>query len=285
MVMKALKNVAAALIGVAAAAASVAHAVPVTLWNYDVLTKFAGTNTFSAGTGTQVQTETQVSWGGSGSVFTSGSERSGITIADTGPGANDPTASDILGTVTTNAVSIPGIGLAAWITHHNNPISGSYSTLLTSKISSTLTLTPNTPATPGQLGPATLDFTVYFAETPNAAPCAAASPTPCNDIFALNASEAFNQTFGFDGETYYVSLFPISGGGLSTFLPLTSAECVAAGANAGCVGFTTVEAQDTTVRFGFAVTQQQIDVIPEPGTLALAGLALAALGFRRQKSK
>jgi hypothetical protein len=199
------RQLATAAVAVAAAAiSSLAQATPVTIWNDSVLTEFNGTNTFTSGGGTLIQTPSQVSWGATGgNVFTNtgnpDTNRSGITIADsdTLPGANDPSADPISGQVTTKALSIPGIGLGAWITHHNNPISGTFATLTTTQIDSTLTLTltPNTPPTPGQQGPITLTFTVFFAETPNATPCVAPSPSgnPCNDIFALNPSSAFNQ--------------------------------------------------------------------------------------------
>lgn len=295
--MRILRQWAIALLTIMTGAmSSLAQATPVTVWNYDLLTKFAGVNTFGSGGGTQIETDTQVSWGATGGdVFTNtgnpSTNRSGITIADTdtAPGGNDPAADNISGLVNTNALSIPGIGLGAWITHHNNPISGTFATLLTSQISSTLTLFPNTPPLGGQEGPTTLTFTVYFAETPNVSgTCAAPSPAgnPCNDIFALNSVDAFNQSFVFDGETYFVSTFPLAGQGLGTFLPLSSAECAAAGANDGCVGFTTIEGQDTTVRFGFAITSEPVTV-PEPGTLALLGAGLGVAGFlsrRRRKA-
>ena len=84
-----------------------AHATMITEWNYSLLTRFSGNNTFRPGYPTQVETETQVSWGDpSGDVFVSGSGRSGITLADldTPPGENDPAADPITGQVTTRNV-------------------------------------------------------------------------------------------------------------------------------------------------------------------------------------
>jgi PEP-CTERM motif-containing protein len=269
---------------------AIANATPVSIWNYELTTSFTGVNTFGPGNGLQLQTDTQVSWGeAGGNVFIDGGNRSGITISDVdGTGAEDPTASPIIGTVTTNAVIEPGIGLGAWITHHNNVLNASLATLRTTQLESVLTMTPNTPMTPGSVGPSSLLFTVFFAETPNSTPCAAASPpgNPCNDIFAINSSQAFNQAFSFDGLAYFVSIFPIINGSPSTFPTLTSGECLAAGANNGCVGFTTVEGQNTTVRFGFAVTSRAID-LPEPGSLGLIAAALSAMGvaYRRRRGR
>ena len=226
-----------------------------------------------------------------GNVFTAGSTRSGITIADgeTTPGGNDPAADPVTGEVDTNALSMDGIGLGAWITHHNNPIPPGSAKLLTTQLQSTLTLQPNTPALPGQFGPSSLFFTVFFTETPNSGNCVAQSPpnNPCNDIFAINSNQAFNQAFLFDDQLYFVSLFPIIDNAIASFPLLSNAECAAAGANAGCVGFTTIEGQNTTVQFGFAVTGEPITVpqtVPEPGSLALIGLTLAAAAsmYRRR---
>ena len=90
-----------------------------------------------------------------------------------------------------------------------------------------------------------------------------------------------------DDKLYFVSLFPIIDNAIASFPLLSSAECAAAGANAGCVGFTTVESQNTTVQFGFAVTGEAITVpqtVPEPGSLTLIGLTLAAAAsmYRRR---
>ena len=262
-----------------------AHATLVTQWDYSLLTRFSGDNTFTAtGFPTQTETETQVAWGDpSGDVFAAGSSRSGITLsdADTVPGGDDPVADPITGRVVTNGTTLSDIGLGGWITHHNNIVSSMYATLVTSEIESTLTLTPYTPPIGGQVGPSTLAFTVHFVETPNGEPCVAASPVgnPCNDIFALNESEAFNQSFAFDGQTYFINIFPLIGDSASAFPLLSSAQCAAAGANDGCVGFTTVEGRDTTIRFGFSITSDPVNAqltVPEPGSLALIVLALAS---------
>jgi hypothetical protein len=285
-----------ALLAVATAfAASGAHAAFISTWDYTLLTIFTGNNTFTPhGGGTQVETETQVSWGASGGdVFSVGGERSGITLADsdTPPGGNDTSADPMTGQVTTNGFTLGDIGLGVWITHHNNELTRPYATLTSTEIASTLTLKPNTPAGDGQFGPATIAFPVYFTETPNVEPCVAASPAgnPCNDIFALDGS-AFNQSFVYDGTTYFVSIFPLLGNGIAAFPLLSDAQCAAAGASAGCVGFTTVEGQDTTVRFGFAITAEPIRVhdptpAPEPGVLALLGAALGAATLTRRRQR
>jgi len=281
---------------IVATATTNATATFVSVWDYAIVTEFNGNNTFTSGGGTTIQNQTQVSWGATGgNVFggdtgDSGANRSGLTIATTAPGANNaPPPATVTGQVTTGAVSIPGIGLGSWVTHHNNPISASFATLLTSQIDQTLTLTPFIPPTPGQQGPDTMTFTVFFAETPNSTPCAAASPpgNPCNDIFALNPSQAFNQQFSFDGVDYFVSVFSIAGSGLATFQPLSNSACAAANASPGCVGFTTVEGTDTTVRFGFSITGEPITVttldVPQPATLTLAGLGLATIRLARRR--
>lgn len=280
---------------VAAGLLTSAQAALVPSWDYEVVTVFNGNNTFEAtGGGTQIQNQREVSWGASGgNVFVANSGRSGITINDAvGDGSQDNTVNPNAGTVDTNDLTT-NIGLGAWITHHNNPISAA--TLLTSQIDSSLSLWVPPKSGTADVGPSTLTFTIFFAETTNGAnPCADGTANGqgvningCSDIFALNQAQAFNQQFTFDSgdgvdETYFVSIFPIVGQGLGSFSLLSPQACAAAGADANCIGFQTIEAQNTTIRFGFAITAEPIS-IPEPGSLALVGLSLGLFGLLRRR--
>ncbi len=269
----------------AIASVQTAQAVPVPIiqWSYDLYTAFAGSpnNEFTSGNGVQIQQAGQVSWGGDDSVFTPGGNRSGITIASTAGADQSSGPSHVIGTYYTNDTASPGTG--AWITHHNNPISSSYATLLSSLINSTLTLTAIDPAL-GELVSDTIEFKVLFKETPNATPCTVTtSPTACNDIFALNGDN-FNKHLEILGYDYYVSIFPTAGPGIvSGSLPFLGASvCADAGASANCVGFTTQESQDTSIQFGFTITSTPIN-IPEPGTLAIVALGLFGVVLASRK--
>ena len=260
-----------------------AQADQITQWSYDLYTRFAGVNNFSSGNGSQIQQLGQVSWGDPGdSVFAQGSERSGITIASVAGANQSADPAHVTGTYLTDNTAIPATG--AWITHHNNAIGASYATLLDAVISSTLTLTYVT-AGGGTLSN-TIPFVVLFKETENVSgTCVASSPpgNPCNDIFALNLDN-FDKTFELDGYTYYVNIFPTAGPGIvAGSLPTLGGDvCGAAGADPNCVGFTTVEGQDTSIQFGFTITSKPLFDVPEPGVLALFGIALLG-GFAQRR--
>lgn len=181
------------------------------------------------------------------------------------------------------------------ITHQNNPI---YAPSLTSvDILAALTLVGTTPLG----GPAIVDtitFGVKFIETPNGGSggfCADGAAVGsggvningCADIFVIS-NDALNFPLpydsdgainGYDPELYFVSFFA------DGFNTLPDKACEAAGAAHGCRGFETAEAQDTTAVFQILITSVPFET-PEPGSMALAAGALAALawvGRRRQR--
>ncbi len=189
-----------------------------------------------------------------------------------------------------------GLGVTTpttWITHLNFPI---YPTSLTSvDILTTLLLNPT--GTTGFL-PGGLTFHVKFIETPNTPGtgvlCANGvaqgvgknTADGCADIFVID-NETANFSFivpDMDGpgpDLAYEYFVSFSGAG---FGPLSPAACAAAGASSGCRGFETSENLATT-----AVFDIRIDAVPvpEPGSIALFGLAMASLGWvgRRRKQQ
>ena len=258
-------------------ASPAAHATFVNSWNFTIDAGFlpegpTGT-VFSSGNGSKSVTEQAISWGSSSGATdpSSNTGRSGLKLG------NDPSS----GTILTDQTSANTLS----VTHVNNSIGGSYATLLSTVISSTLVLTPITdPAVPS-FPPATINFGIKFAETQNSTPCAVTGPgtSVCNDIFVLT-SGLLNSEFSYDGEDYFLNIFNATGGTLTPLTPLPSNVCSAAGASAGCLGFTTREGQSTTVQFAITITGDPI-TIPEPGVLSLFGLSLVGLASVLRKSR
>lgn len=234
--------------------AATAHATLVTQWKFDQTSTWSAGTSFSAGGGSQVTTATEISWGGVGNYKTPGDPRSGLEITD----------SHVIGTVDTNGPA----ATTNTITHYNNSIDGSFATLLTAGLDTWLTLTPNLPNSLPSLAPDLISFNINFKETPNVTTCGFPSVSHCDDIFVI-ASGALNNSFVFDGNTYFVSAFETSG----NLIPLPAVTCGVAGAPPGCLGFQTQEGKFTPATFAFIITTERVQ-IPEPASLALLALGL-----------
>ncbi len=181
------------------------------------------------------------------------------------------------------------------ITHNNFPIfaTNPSNSLRSVDILATLTLQSLLPTPPGLITPPEdLKFGVKFIETPNegtggfcADGAAVGSGGPnsinrngCADIFVID-QESLNFPFTyFDGNEYFFSVFA------NGFLPLSDAACAAAGAANGCRGFETAENLSTTANFSVLITSKPFQV-PEPGSMALMGGALAALALAGRRRK
>lgn len=264
-------------VGAALLMASTSASAIVTTWNYNVSSLFTAA-TYSGGTGTTTTPPaTTLSWG---TPDNPANAQSSLSIGGS-PAAG--AVNTYLGI--TPPQSSPYLAFSTSLTHTNNVIAGGSSSLLSAILTNTVTLAPLVPSQPA-LPIQVVPFNIAFTETPNSTPCAAASPpgNPCNDIFVLTGG-LLNFFFDYDAgdadglTRYYVNIFPTTGGVLST---LSNSACAAAGRPNGCIGFTTVEGQATTLAFGFTISTQPLQV-PEPGVLALFGIGLMSLVFLRRR--
>lgn len=269
--------------------APVASAALVTEWTYTQNTTWTAA-TFTNGSGEQNYLasngynannhidSTLLSWGYRAPVFnptpTAGGDaytaRSGVEI----------TNSHAVGSVFTNS----GYAVTNDITHYNNALSGNFATLTGATLHTTLHLNPLAP-TPSadDVNVGDVDYTITFKETSNVhtlnmtptQSCGFVSVTYCDDIFIIT-SNVTASLFQYDGQWYSASLVEFTG----NLRLLDDAQCAAAGAANGCIGFTTAEGLATTAQFGF-----DIKAIPEPAPLALLSLGLFGLfAIRRRKN-
>ena len=228
-----------ALLG--AMAAGSASAAPLE-WDYTVTARFVtttGATTFKGAgpgnaNGCELVSTTNITWGACPS-GPAGEGRSGIGVS----------GSEQTGTLVANG----GAEYANVYTHTNNVVTSAFATLASATISTTLGLRAK-----GSSDPYTYEnfiYTIKFSETPNGsdpATCVVPGGDPCSDIWVLDGS--VNRTVAMNGQEFTFSFFPEPAA-----IPLDPAICEAAGAEVGCIGFTTQENMANAIPFMMNLTQ------------------------------
>jgi hypothetical protein len=265
--MKALKKIITVLTLSTLGFAFTSSASPIiTSWDFIVDSAFTDA-TYTAGTGTPTETDPNILFGAPTNLAWGNQvDQSNIDISSGSSG------------------NVTGMGLASGVqvqtslfVHNNITIPGGSSVLDTAILSTLLQLTPAGVAPPVPNLDDALAFDILFSETPNV-------PGMCggvlceNDIFIVSLPEGvvfdegtgtLNQQFNILEHTYNTELTLVPtevGSGLTI---LHDDLCAIVGAENGCIGFTTFEAQSNEFQVLMTITS-----VPEPSTILLLSLAM-----------
>lgn len=283
--MKGTLALAIAAIGFGGASVATAGDI-VDTWSYEVSAAWTSATATDPGAGPAegfTQNADTISWGDSDENPGNGFGDQSKLVITNSPVTN-PGGVPELKTYTLDGGMIPATSFVEAINlrHDNFPVYGPW--LSNAKLTTTLKLSALTPAVGPELALDSLSYEIGFAETSNSIlPCTVTSPVPCNDIFAT-INPPLDQTFQYDDVTYFVNILPVLTGG-DDFGMLSPAACTAAGAGAGCFGFTTVERQSNNLQFRFAVSTRPLNDVPEPALLALMGIGFAGAAAARRRKK
>jgi len=162
-------------------------------------------------------------------------------------------------------------------THNNITILPPFLTSMT--LTDLFTLTADGDVAPSAV--ANPDFDWLFIETINeddGDDCFADDPfaTPCSDIMVLQDAAPLSFNFAKEGYIYTVTV------GAQGLGPLPESACTEAGASTPCIGLITEEDASTPFQFVINLTARKIS---EPSILALMGLGLFGIGYRRRKNR
>ena len=286
-------------VGLGAVCAIPSFAQPVTTWDYSQELEFVDPvlppSVRATGTsGSNVAGNTKLDWG---TPKNDQNKVSSLVINPTGD-PEIPSGDLTEGSINTS-FDINALTFAAGpvVVHNNFVITSSADALDSTGLKDYVALTP-TAGDDGQgIQVNQVDFSVNFQETPNNQDPCSANGNPgdfpvglCGDILVLTGGELGAPTIVNNDELAFLIDSFVRGGYLyevflreatNAFIELTDAACQAAGADDGCLGFTTAKNESNIFALEFAILATER--IPAPATLGLLGASLLSMVWMRRR--